>query len=454
MKKYDAIVIGSGIGGLTAGILLAGQGKKTLMLEKRGQIGGRLSSYERDGFTVDLGVHIISRSDKGPLGELYSRVGAESRIQWQKVRPVTSYDGKIFVFPHDLKDMIPAEDYDSMLRFMKDLRQMPEDEVPCYDDIDIETLLSRYTSNPMVHSCITNISQIYACLPAWEFSAGEFIRCLQYEAAARASAYPLGGCAAIGNELADIFRAKGGELVLNTPVSQILIENGKAVGVAAGEETYEAPLIVSNADIKATVLFLAGEEHFTSDYIGYVKGLKYAWSGPVRRVALDKQISDIKMLTQFGSLNQKEYYEKMRNGVMPEELNMFFVSPSNFSPQVAPEGKQMLNFATMIPLDLPKNILDELPEAMTRTVEKYIPGLREHILWVEDTGLDELARDLGEAGVGIGIGQYPGQVGDKRPCVKTEVEGLYVVGGEAGGRGVGIEMCINSAFELFDNYIA
>lgn len=453
MKQYDAIVIGSGIGGLTAGILLANQGKKTLILEKRGQVGGRLTSYEHDGFKVDLGVHIISRSEKGPLGEIYSRIGAESKIKWEKVRPVTSYNGKIFIFPHDLKEIIPQEDYDALMRFMKEMREMPEDQISSYDDMNIDAYLESYTSDKYVHSCISNISMIYACLPAWEFSAGEFIRCMQYEGAARASAYPLGGCAAISGELTEVFNAQGGELLLNTPVDKVLIENNQVTGVVAGSETFMAPLVVSNADIQATVLRLAGKEYFDPDYVEYVKNLQYAWMGPVRRVALDKKISDIKMLTQFGSMDQMDYYEKLKNGVMPEELNLFLVSPSNFSPEVAPEGMQLINFATMIPTNLPEHIMDALPEAMTRTVEEYIPNLREHILWIEDTGLMEFTTEFGEHGVGIGVGQQPGQVGKKRPKVKTSVDGLYIVGGEAGGTGVGIEMCINSAFELFDHYL-
>lgn len=453
MTNYDAIVIGSGIGGLAAGILLANSGKKTLIIEKHKSVGGRLTSYKRDGFTVDLGVHVISRSDKGPLGEIYSRVGAQSAIAWQKIRPITSYNGKIFVFPHDLKDQVPPADFEALMRFMKDVRELPEEEVSARDDIDIDTYLDRYTTNKMIHSCISNISMIYACLPNWLFSAGEFMRCMRFEGAARASAYPNGGCSSIVEELTALFKEKGGEMLLDAPVERIVVEDNKAKGAVAKGKTHSAPLIVSNADIQATVLSLVGGEYFKPDYVEYVKNLKYAWLGPVRRIALDKVITDIKMLTQFGSMDQKGYYEQMSAGVMPEELNLFLVSPSNFSPEVAPEGKQLINFATQISPDSPQNILDELPEAMTRTAEKYIPDLRKHTLWIEDTGLKSFEAMLGEHGVGIGVGQCPGQVGKKRPSVKTGIDGLYIVGGEAGGTGVGIELCINSAFEFFDKHM-
>lgn len=453
-EHYDAVVIGSGVGGLAAGILLAHQGKKTLILEKNELIGGRLTSYERDGFKVDLGVHVISRTVKGPYGKLLERVGKRSAINWVRVRPLSSYNGKVFVFPHDLKDMVPPEDFDALMRFMGDIYSFSEDEVTGFDGVTIKEFLDRYTANHMVHACISNISSIYTCLPSWHLSAGEFMRCLRMESEAKASGYPVGGCAAISDELAEVFRSLGGELRRNAAVESILIEDGAVRGVSFGSTTIETPLVVSNADIQATVLKLAGAQHFNDDYVEYVRGLRYSWYGPVWRVALDKKLTDLKMLTQFGSLDQEDYYEKLLRGEVPPELNMFLVSPSNFSPEVAPEGMQLINFAAPMPTTVPDDVMGEIAEALLDTAEKYVPGLRDHIVWSEFVDRHKLCGIVGEGGVGIGVGQYPDQVGSKRPSVKTPVDGLYIVGGEAGGTGVGIELCINSALECFDDHLA
>ena len=61
---------------------------------------------------------------------------------------------------------------------------------------------------------------------------------------------------------------------------------------------------------------------------------------------------------------------------------------------------------------------------------------------------------MGEDGAGIGIGQDAGQAGIDRPSIKTPIEGLYIVGAEAGGEGVGTELAANSAIEFFDTYVA
>ncbi|MGB5100786.1 MAG: FAD-dependent oxidoreductase, partial [Methanothrix sp.] len=70
MKKNDVIVIGSGISGLLSALVLSREGKKVLILEKEGYIGGVCRSYDVSGYRVDTGPHIITRLENGPLKEL------------------------------------------------------------------------------------------------------------------------------------------------------------------------------------------------------------------------------------------------------------------------------------------------------------------------------------------------------------------------------------------------
>ena len=73
-ESYDIIIIGSGIGGAAAGGMLAHAGYKTLVLEKNAFIGGRCTSYQKEGFTVDVGVHLFGVGDKGSLGDICRRI--------------------------------------------------------------------------------------------------------------------------------------------------------------------------------------------------------------------------------------------------------------------------------------------------------------------------------------------------------------------------------------------
>jgi len=431
--------------------MLVHKGRRVLLLEKNRALGGRLSSFERAGFRVDLGVHVISRSDKGPVGEVLRRVGIPNPIIYTHVRPLSSYQGKTFIFPHDLKNMVSPADFSALTSFLQDIRSMSADKVKEHDNVDIRSLLFQYTKEPLVHACIWNVCSVYMCLPTWLASAGEFMRCLRMESEARASGYPEGGCGAISDAYGNGIRKFGGEIKLGAKVQKIEVRNGKVVGVLVGDELCKADIVVSNADIKNTVMNLIGVEHFTSDYVDYVNNLQYSWGGPVVRVALNRRLTDIKMLTQIGSTELEDYYKKLESGIIPDELNLLLVVPSNFSANVAPEGKQLVCIATPTP-GKGKEPKEKMTEAILKTAEKYIPGLRENTMWLSAMSRNELGKMVGEDGAGIGIGQIAGQCGDNRPKIATPIEGLYIVGGEAGGTGVGVELCVSSAIEFIDEH--
>ena len=214
-------------------------------------------------------------------------------------------------------------------------------------------------------------------------------------------------------------------------------------------------MVVSNAGIKETVLDLAGAEHFPADYVQRVQDLEISFVSIIARFALDTVISpDIKMLSNFSSMPPREYNETLARGEMPDEINSFIVVPSSFDPSVAPVGKQLVMMTTAVSADLDEKYAPAILEALIDSAEEHFPGLREHAVFVEKVLPADAARTMGEDGAGIGIAQQAGQAGTSRPSVKTPLPGLYIVGAEAGGAGVGTELAVNSAIEFFDTYVA
>lgn len=211
-------------------------------------------------------------------------------------------------------------------------------------------------------------------------------------------------------------------------------------------------VIADNGDIKTAVNKVIGAEHFDKEYVDYVNALKYSWGGTTVKLAVDGHLTDLKMLSQFGTLDQEKFYEDLAKGIIPEEVNFFMSNPSNYSKSAAPEGKQMICFTCPHQLDLPEEIEARLVDKMMVTAEKYIPGLSEHIIIKEVLFNSDIMTASGKGGAGIGIGQVAGQTGAYRPKIKLPVEGAYVVGAAAGGAGVGTELAVNSAIEFFDNY--
>ncbi|MBM3957525.1 MAG: NAD(P)/FAD-dependent oxidoreductase, partial [Gemmatimonadetes bacterium] len=75
MSDYDVIVIGAGLGGVTAGGICAARGRRVLVLEQSDLVGGCCSTFERDGYRFDIGASIVEVI--GTIENAFSLMGAE-----------------------------------------------------------------------------------------------------------------------------------------------------------------------------------------------------------------------------------------------------------------------------------------------------------------------------------------------------------------------------------------
>jgi phytoene dehydrogenase-like protein len=447
-KSYDVIVIGGGIGGLAFGALACARlGKKILILEKNNAVGGRLHSFQRDGFTLDIGAHVISQSEKGPLGPILRAVGKEGTIAWKHVRPMTSYNGEIFAFPRGLEGRIPFEDFQRLMTFFREMVTMDNAATHELDEVDLYSYaINKGIRDPLALACINNVNMVYVCVPYHRASAGEFIRCLRDEARSRASGYPEGGCGVISKAIADGIQERGGTIVTKSEVKEIIIENDRAVGVRTGNDEYRAPLVVSNADGRRTMIDLLPEGMLSWEESSRIRNMTYSYSMLIVRMALKYPVTDLRLITHIADFNPTRYEENLLAGKFPEEVNLFMPVPSNFSPECAPEGRQLLTAGIWIPFETPD--MDRLKKIVVNTAYKILPALKDAVMWEHVTTPQDLNAAILENGAIIGLGQSIDQVGKTRLNVWTGIPGLYLCGAEAGGTGVGIELAIDSAIEL------
>ena len=86
MKRYDAIIIGGGLGGLTSGLMLAKEGLSVCVLEQHHTIGGCLQSFTRNGRTLDTGMHYVGSLSEGQIMHQYFKyLGVADRLKLQKL---------------------------------------------------------------------------------------------------------------------------------------------------------------------------------------------------------------------------------------------------------------------------------------------------------------------------------------------------------------------------------
>ena len=95
IEKNRMVVIGTGVGGTASAALMAYAGYQVTVLERNATIGGKTAMTARDGFTVDVAVHVSPRGMKGPLGEVATLTNANIEIIRQDPLGSFFYDGKL-----------------------------------------------------------------------------------------------------------------------------------------------------------------------------------------------------------------------------------------------------------------------------------------------------------------------------------------------------------------------
>jgi phytoene dehydrogenase-like protein len=139
---------------------------------------------------------------------------------------------------------------------------------------------------------------------------------------------------------------------------------------------------------------------------------------------------------------------------MPDDMLTIIFNPSGFDPSLAPEGKQCIQTATLFPADPKIKNQKAWIDEFDRQITKFEPELKKHIIRREDyttTDVSRLTRDgvvPGQGGECIGLGQIVGQCGQYKPSPKSPIQGLFYVGVDAGGYGVGIHHATDSATKV------
>ncbi len=450
-KRYDAIVIGAGAGGTAIGALLSTAGWKVLVLEKNKIIGGRCTSYMHKGFKLDLGNHLFSLGERGPIGEVCAIGKMPDAIQWVKVRnsamriggTVTKYNRRTMM------EVLPEGERGNMERLFAQAVRMSDRDIDKLWYTPLDKWVDGFTSDPMAHTLIESISTQYFCIPLADTSAGEFIRSFKETVLSQSSAYPKGGCLSIPQAYISILEKNRGVVRLNSRAHKVLIENGAATGVLLEDgETLHASVIISNADIKSTVKTLVGTRNFPPEYSKKVQSLTYSYSAVMLKVALKEKITDDQLLMfmpeRFSPI--LEITDEMAEGKIPEIVGGMIVSTTNYDPYLGPPGQQLISFgsACLLNQDWVK-----WKKVMLDSFYMAYPQARGKVLWHKLDTPKLVRAYAGEEGTIVGVGQTVGQIGERRPPVESPIKGLYFSSAEAGGHGIGVELATNSALELF-----
>ena len=278
---YDAIVIGSGIGGLTAAACLSKMGKKVIVLEQHYTAGGFTHSYDRNGYEWDVGVHYIG--DMGAKHTLARRLFdyvTDGKLQWAAMDD--HYD-RLFIgdrqidlvagpeaFAKELKSQFPGEEQaiDSYLDYLSQVakampgvtlakvlpnlmagpfRYLARRKAPDFLNRTTREVLETLTGNQELIAALTGQWGDNGLVPD---DSSFIIHALIARHYLYGGYYPVGGASEMAKTIIPVIQQGGGEVFTYADVKEILVENGKAVGVRMADgQAIHAPAVISNAGV-------------------------------------------------------------------------------------------------------------------------------------------------------------------------------------------------------------
>jgi len=285
-------------------------------------------------------------------------------------------------------------------------------------------------------------------------SAAAVVRAVQQTRKGGGGRYYAGGIGSVFEAFARSAERDGAALLLRTRVEHIAVENGAVAGVVADGRRFGAPVVVSGAGIQATVLKLAGPENFAPEYLEFVRGLEGNLSSAGYRWVLDAPLltSPMNIYAAADTINTLDDFRAMEKGAFPRHSYVYLGTTSLY-PGMAPKGKQLV-YACMSCLPDPRLRIEPYLELVKRTVARMQPDIFGHIEREETFGpatVSELSRDSALPGVGgedYGIALSPEQYGDERLNGSSPIPGLFYVGCDAGGFGLGTHQAVDSAFNV------
>ncbi len=468
MKKV--LIIGSGIGGSGFGALLINTRNYEIELfEKNSLIGGRFSTYEKEGWKLDVGCHLIANCENGPIGWILNEIGRANDVKWSYARnptPKFFYIDKFLLFPRELIRLnISSKDLKNLLSLMKDLNSFSETELQKLEEeqVDMRTFLSNYTKNMKVLSLFSFFAGLYFVIPDFLTPASEWIRCQRDILNFKTSGYPIGGTISIPKAFCKFIEDNGGKVHTNTEVKEIVIENGKAIGIRTDQGIIKGDLIISNVGVKTTVQTLIAKELVDTEYFKKINSYEYSLATIQTKIALDRKITDEKMIMFVGQeISQdnwdKKAFEEKNFMKLLQDVDfhpiLFIPIVSNLDPSLVPEGKQLIIAGGGCPTPSQGFNNEDHKKmwegAIIRSLEKIFPSIRNHILWTETTSPEDINNFVNKDGTVIGIGQTTEQVGINRPSHEIPgIKNAFCCGADTGRTGIGGELAANSAIELY-----
>ncbi len=485
--RFDVVVVGAGIGGLTSAALLAQRGYSVLVLDQHYVAGGNATVFRRRGYEFDVGLHYIG--DCAPDGTI-PRILHAAGVDDVEFRPLDPDGFDTLVFPdfafrvprgieryrERLLDQFPHERR-GIERYIHVLEQfdalqglavkpktawkvLPRSLTALrFATATLGSFLDTCTHNPRLRAVLAAENGDYGQPPSRAslmLHAGLMLHYLK-----SGGYYPAGGGQIMSDRLADSIEANGGKILLRARVQRILVRDGRATGVVfenkhVGRREVRAGAVIANSDLKRTLLELVGPDKLkrrtakrARDYeMSPALGVLYLG---VRGDLAAEGITNTNFWVS-PSYDFEPIYQRTRAGRFDPDPLVYISIASLKDPhnrRLAPPGVTNLQLMSLAPSEPEswgvtaaevangsysdnadyQRLKAEYAARLIRGAERVLPGLAERIVMQEvSTPLTHSRYTLSTGGTSYGLSLIPSQFFLRRPGARTEIEGLYLCG--------------------------
>ena len=492
---WDAVVIGSGLGGLSAAAHLATNGKRVLVCEQYDVAGGCTQMFRRkNAWQFDVGLHYVGGVHTGEIASVLRGVGLDGRMDWIEMDP-DGFDTLLFpshevrvpkswpayrerllaAFPHE------AEGLGRCLKVLESVAQqlrkagVPKSRldylryplrapsVVAWGMRPLTDLFDHCKLSAESRAILVAQSGTYATPPSRTpvaLHAGLLDHYLD-----EGAYYLSGGGQMLAAHLLDVIHTHGGRVRTHAHVDHIAVEKGHARGVRLiGGEEIRADIVVSTADIKQTFTSLLDETAVSPRFRKRVAGFRMATPLFCVYLGLDRDLAETMPNTNYfvhPDYDPEGAYSRATDGEIAPDPCVYITSATVKDPHGnhhAPEGcstLELMTWTTPSPkawgIDAAdaahsgyskneryRQTKDALASQMIAIAEGVVGELRPHIKWQEAaTPLTQERYTLSADGSSYGIELATDQMGPRRPAPQTPIGGLYLAGASA-RRGHGI----------------